>query len=140
MNRRLTNDLDWPLLGAVGIAITIAMIVYYNVLSPDQRHHIEAAGVLLALLAMFACLVIDYRTLVPRSGYICVVIVLLVTGLLFLWPVNRRVVPPWMAPAHPLYPFYSWLGVSDSWLARKIRRVFRFRYRHKSPCVVQVQC
>ena len=25
-------------------------------------------------------------------------------------------------------------------LARKIRGVFRFRYRHKSPRVVQVQC
>ena len=29
---------------------------------------------------------------------------------------------------------------SDTPLARKIRGVFRFRYRHKSPRVVQVQC
>ena len=32
----------------------------------------------------------------------------------------------------------SW--IARHWLARKIRGVFRFRYRHKSPRVVQVQC
>ena len=31
--------------------------------------------------------------------------------------------------------------MQEAWLlARKIRGVFRFRYRHKSPRVVQVQC
>ncbi len=30
--------------------------------------------------------------------------------------------------------------VLPMWLTRKIRGVFRFRYRHKSPRVVQVQC
>lgn len=29
---------------------------------------------------------------------------------------------------------------TDDQIARKIRGVFRFRYRHKSPRVVQVQC
>ena len=47
----------------------------------------------------------------------------------------------------PLAPFREQLTVVSGMslpmaesLARKIRGVFRFRYRHKSPRVVQVQC
>ena len=37
---------------------------------------------------------------------------------------------------------YASMAILESlrYLARKIRGVFRFRYRHKSPRVVQVQC
>ena len=44
-----------------------------------------------------------------------------------------------MKPAFP--KLFSTLAVPKAEeLARKIRGVFRFRYRHKSPRVVQVQC
>ena len=48
---------------------------------------------------------------------------------------EQRVEVPVPAPAPP--PVQAPFSIS---LARKIRGVFRFRYRHKNPHVVQVQC
>ena len=53
---------------------------------------------------------------------------------------SRRAIPKADRMRRGRPPTAVTLTIEMNPLARKIRGVFRFRYRHKSPHVVQVQC
>ena len=57
---------------------------------------------------------------------------------MYAWPVNRDITAYMTVPRDSRGPMAN-EGMQTLPLARKIRGVFRFRYRHKSPHVVQVQ-
>jgi rod shape determining protein RodA len=87
IERRLSAHLDWPLLGALLAICLVGLATIYSV-TWDYRHDQPGAqfwsqlyALPVGLLALFVCLVVDYRSLAQRS---LIFYGLLVAGLVYV--------------------------------------------------------
>src|ERR1041385_19484 len=71
--RRLSAHIDWPLVVAVLALTVVGLATIYSVTWDVRRHQpgpefwVQVYAVPVALVALAACLVIDYRSLAQRS-------------------------------------------------------------------------
>ncbi len=80
--------LDWAMLGAVLALCLIGVVQIYSATGGNSLYVTQVYGIGLGLIAMAACLVIDYRTLTDKSHFIYVGVVLLLVYVLFLGAVR----------------------------------------------------
>jgi cell division protein FtsW (lipid II flippase) len=73
VERRLSVHLDWPLIAAIVALTFIGLMTIYSVTwdfrsdQPGREFWTQLYALPVGLIAMFACLIIDYRTLTQRS-------------------------------------------------------------------------
>ncbi len=75
VERRLSAHLDWPLIGAILALVFIGLLTIYSVTwdfhpgydQPGREFWKQLYALPVGLVAMLACLLIDYRTLTQRS-------------------------------------------------------------------------
>jgi rod shape determining protein RodA len=73
VERRLSAHIDWPLVGAILALVFIGLSTIYSVTwdlrtnQPGREFWTQLYALPVGLIAMFACLMIDYRSLAQRS-------------------------------------------------------------------------
>lgn len=88
VDRRLLPHLDWPLLGAVLALALIGLATIYSVTwnitanQPGGEFWRQAYALPVAIVALIACLMVDYRTLAQRSPLIFAAILVSLAGVL----------------------------------------------------------
>ena len=82
VERRLSAHLDWPLVLAVVALTLVGLATIYSVTwnirtdQPGNEFWMQVYALPIGLVAMFVCLLIDYRTLAQRSLFIYAALVL----------------------------------------------------------------
>jgi len=91
-DRRLSAHLDWPLVGAVLALTLVGLTTIYSVKFDTQPgvFWTQVYALPVALLAMFVCLAIDYRTLAQRSWILYALLVLGLIAVLVFGSVGGR--------------------------------------------------
>jgi rod shape determining protein RodA len=87
--RRLYFHVDWALVGALlALSLLGLMQIYSATGGPTSIYVTQIYGILLGLVALVACLSIDYRTLVDKSHFIYGGVLLLLVYVLFFGAVR----------------------------------------------------
>lgn len=87
--RRLYHHVDWALIGAVMAICLIGLAMIYSAAGgPGRVYWTQLYALGLGLLAMAACVAVDYRSLADKSHWIYIAIVALLLGVLFFGAVR----------------------------------------------------
>jgi rod shape determining protein RodA len=95
VDRRLLPHLDWPLLTAIVTLTLIGLATIYSVTwniqanQPGAEFWRQAYAVPVALVALLACLLIDYRTLTQRSPLFFIALLGLLVAVLVIGTVGK---------------------------------------------------
>jgi rod shape determining protein RodA len=87
--RRLYFHIDWALIGAVLALCAIGLAQIYSATGgPTRVYYTQIYAIGLGLVAMLACMTIDYRSLADKSHLIYLAIVVVLVGVLFFGAVR----------------------------------------------------
>jgi rod shape determining protein RodA len=87
--RRLYFHVDWALIGAVLALCAIGLAQIYSATGgPTRVYYTQIYAIGLGLVAMLACMTIDYRSLADKSHLIYLAIVVVLAGVLFFGAVR----------------------------------------------------
>jgi rod shape determining protein RodA len=87
--RRLYFHIDWVLIGAVLALCAIGLAMIYSATGgPTRVYYTQVYAIGLGLIAMLACMTIDYRSLADKSHLIYLAIVIVLFGVLFFGAVR----------------------------------------------------
>ena len=87
--RRLYFHIDWVLIGALVALSAIGLAMIYSATGgPTSVYYTQVYAIGLGLIAMFACMTIDYRSLADKSHLIYLAIVVVLFGVLFFGAVR----------------------------------------------------
>ena len=81
--RRLFYHVDWAMLGAILALCLIGLVQIYSATGGSGLYLTQLYGIALGLVALLACLTIDYRSLADKSHFIYLGIVGLLVFVLF---------------------------------------------------------
>lgn len=87
--RRLYYHIDWLLIGAVCALCAVGLTMIYSATGgPTNVYWTQVYAIGLGLIAMLACLSVDYRSLGDRSHLIYLAMVMTLVGVLFIGEVR----------------------------------------------------